>query len=79
MTLKLMSENYNMYARTRTHTHTHTHTHTQQHLLVFCVFVIAPCVRDLLPVLHPEALLVFALGSCKVALKRDWWAVVTHG
>lgn len=51
---------------------------TQQYILVLNVLASDSCVRDLLPVLHPETLTVVVLSRCEVALECDWWGVITH-
>lgn len=62
-----------------------TQTHTRKlpkgmlwHLPVLRVLVRAAGVLDLLPVLHPEALLVDTVGAAQVALQREGWTVALH-
>lgn len=54
------------------HSIIHTLTHVwRAHTLVLSVFILAARFRDLLSVLHPEALVVAAVGACQVALQRE--------
>ena len=51
----------------------------QPYSLVLCVPVGGARLLDLLPVLHPEALLVGAMGRAQVALQGDGGAVGVRG